>query len=534
MQHPEFAQLHPKDQKLQNQLLLSSAILLLIGLLLNLGVQPIFLEEPRRSFIAFEMLANNNFFIPTELGDYYYKKPPFFNWVLLASVWVFGGFSEFALRLPTVLSTIGISVLIYWLGNRYVNKEFGQINALLFLIAGGILFYFSALAEIDLFYSLVTFGSFACLFHFYQTKQFYTLFASTYFLGAIGALTKGPPSPLFLAFSIGAYFLYKRDFKRLFTLPHFVGIFLFLAITGGFLYIYQQQHPLSEFLPGLWGQSSEMTVLEQDQFRLLRHIFVFPLDTLKDTLPASLLLFFALRKGLWSSLKQNELVAFGVIVFLANIPVYWVSPGARQRYIYMLYPFLFMAFSYCYLLFRDQKDWRYTTFRVLCGILLGAFCLATLAINFIPDLDFISYRWLISIPSFIILGLTFYWYWNRPALTLATLLFACAIGRIIFDLTVLPQRAVDSNAQRDKALALEIASQVGEEDLYIYKQNRISFTTVYYLDVSRNKALVRNHDKDSPGFFLSPKSEIDAPHEVHMEFDYKGTPIQLIKFVQEK
>ena len=533
MQQPELPKLDKTDQRLQDYFFLASAILLFIGLFLNLGVQPIYLEEPRRSFIAFELLANNNLLIPTELGEHYYKKPPFFNWVLLASVWLFGGFSEFALRLPTVLSTIGISLLIYWLGNKYVSKEFGQINAFLFLIAGGILFYFSALAEIDLFYSLITFASFASLFHFYQTRQFYLLFTITYFLGAIGALTKGPPSPLFLAFSIGAYLIYKKDFKRLFTLAHFTGIFLFLGITLGYLYIYSQYHPLSNFLPGLWGQSSEMTVLEQDRFKLVKHFLIFPLDTLKDTLPSALLIFFAIRPKLWKVLRENELVAFGVIVFLANIPVYMVSPGAKQRYIYMLYPFLFMAFSYCYLKFRDQKDWRFKTFSILSGILLVALALGSLAINFVPDLAFLSYRPIISLVTFPLIVLAIYFYWKRTNLSLATLIFACAVGRIIFDLTVLPQRAFDSNAQRDKALAYEIAEKVGAEDLYIYQKNRISFTSVYYLDVIRDKALVRNYDNTSDAYFLCPADQIDAPHEVYFEFDYKGRMIQLIKFKQE-
>lgn len=525
-----FASLSIADKRMQRLIFILSAILLLIGLLLNLGVQPIYLEEPRRSFIAFELLANQNLMIPTELGEHYYKKPPFFNWILLASVWVFNGFSEFALRLPTVLSTIGISLLIYWVGKKYVSQEFAQINAFLFIIAGGILFYFSALAEIDLFYSFITFASFISLFHFYQTRQFYWLFLITYLLGAIGALTKGPPAPLFLAFSIGAYFIYKKDFKRLFTLPHFAGIFLFLFITVGYLYIYQQYHPLSKFLPGLWGQSSEMTVLEQSSFRLIKHLFLFPLDTIKDTLPSTLLLVFLFRKNVWETLQENELIVFGIIIFLANIPVYWVSPGTRQRYIYMLYPFLFMAISYCYLKYRDQEDWRWKSFRILSGILIIGLTLAMPVLNFIPQLDFLSYRLPLSIAGFILLGVVTYYYWKKPALTLALLIFTCAIGRIIFDLTILPQRAVDSDAQRAKLLAMTIAEKVGEEPLYIYKGSRISFTSVYYLDVIRDKALVRNYDHKTEGYFLAPTDWIDAPHDIYMEFDYKGIPIQLIKF----
>ena len=142
--------------RLEIYLLLAATIILAIGLLLNLGVQPLYLEEPRRCMIAMEMLENGNWLVPTELGDFYYKKPPVYNWMLMISALSFGGFSELALRLPTVLSAVAVSVLMFFLGRKYVDWRFGWITALLFPLSGGILFYFSILAEIDLFYSFVT------------------------------------------------------------------------------------------------------------------------------------------------------------------------------------------------------------------------------------------------------------------------------------------------------------------------------------------------------------------------------------------
>jgi 4-amino-4-deoxy-L-arabinose transferase-like glycosyltransferase len=518
-----------EDQQDQQKLFIASAILLLIGLFLNLGVQPIYLEEPRRSFIALEMFYFNNYWVPFELGEFYYTKPPAFQWMIMLCVSLLGGFSEFAVRLPTVLSTIGIGVLAYWLGKKYVSKEFGQINGFLFILAGGILFYFSMLAEIDLFYSLVTFASFVCLFHFYQTKQYWILFFSVYFLGALGTLTKGFPSPLFLAFSIGGYLLYKRDLKRLFSAPHILAALMYLFLIFGYLYIYTTYHPLDKFIEGIWGQSSERTVLRQDEYKLIKHLFFFPLDILTDTLPSSLLLIFLIRKKLWQLLKGNELVAFCVIIFLVNIPVYWASPGTRQRYIYMLYPLLFMAFTYSYLQTRHLKDWRFKTFRILTGVLIVALAIGSIVINFISDLDFLSFRPLISILFFAALSAVFYIYLKRPNLTLATLILAATLSRILFDLTVLPQRAHNSAAQRDKDMAATLYEITGEEDLYIYR-GRISFTTIYYLDVLREKPVMRIHKKIPDTYFISEVKWIDSPVDTIMEFDYKGKPVLLFEF----
>jgi 4-amino-4-deoxy-L-arabinose transferase-like glycosyltransferase len=263
----------------ERQLFIIGSALVLIGLLLNLGVQPLYLEEPRRIMIAIEMAENGQYIAPTELGDFYYKKPPVFNWLLLLSTAVFGGYTEFAFRMPTVLSTIGMGLVIWWFAKPYLGSRNAWITGLLFVISSGIFFYFSLLAEIDIFYSLVTLVSLFCLFHYYQKQQYWAAFILTYLFGAIGALTKGPPSVLFLGFTIVGYLLWKRDWKRLFSLPHISGGLLFLAIFGGYLYAYSFYNPVPYFLQGLWGQSSEMTVLERPSVAdLILHFFTFPLS----------------------------------------------------------------------------------------------------------------------------------------------------------------------------------------------------------------------------------------------------------------
>ena len=94
-----------------NLLYFCAAFLLLIGYLFNLGVQPLYLEEPRRTIVAMELLENQNFWVPTLIGEYYYNKPPLYNWLLIAFSKLFDGFNEFGLRLPTVLSSFGIAAL---------------------------------------------------------------------------------------------------------------------------------------------------------------------------------------------------------------------------------------------------------------------------------------------------------------------------------------------------------------------------------------------------------------------------------------
>lgn len=515
----------------EKQILWLSIGLLVPAMLIQLGVQPLFLEEPRRIMISLEMAENGNWWAPTEMGDFYYKKPPVFNWVLLASSWLCGGYSEFAFRLPTVVSTLLLTLLIFLLGRRYVGERFGAYSALLFVTGGGILMYFSTLAEIDLLYSLITFASFATFFHYYQTRRYWAAFLLTYALGAIGTLTKGPPSVLFLGLTIFAWLAWNRDLKRLFSLAHLTGGILYLGLLGGYLYIYAQYNSLSNYFPGLWGQSSEMTILERSFGQLLRHLVNFPLDTIKDLMPAGLLLAFCIRRDFWKVARQNDLIVFALITFAVNIPAYWLSPGARQRYIYMLYPLLLYVFVYFQQL-ESAKKWMQQWWRATAGVVIGALTLAPLAINVAPDLAFITWRLPLSLAFTAAMAVLFFFYWRKPALTLPLLILSMIACRILFDLTVLPQRAQNSGALREKQLAAEILNLSAEAPLYMYGEGRISFTSTVYIGLMRGQALRRKRNIEPGVCYLAETALLQGrnDYDTLLRFEYNGLPHALVRF----
>ena len=270
-----------KLQRYNRQIYIAIVILFLFSLLLNLGVQPVYLEEPRRAMIAMEMVENDNYIVPTQMGEYYYKKPPVFNWLLVATAGVFGDFTPWALRLPTVLSVVLAAVLLFWLGQRYVSRDFGKYLALLFPMCGAIYFYFSPIGEIDLFYTLVTMVCFFSIFHFQQQKQYFLLFVCAYFFAAIGLLTKGLPSILFLGLTLVSWLWYTGAWKRLFSLAHFSGIGVFVLMVGGYAYLYHQYNPIEHYWAALFSESVQRTAAENSVLRLFKHLLNFPIDTIK-------------------------------------------------------------------------------------------------------------------------------------------------------------------------------------------------------------------------------------------------------------
>lgn len=505
-------------------------LLFVLAYLLNLGLQPLFLEEPRRTLIAIEMLHNKNLWIPTELGVYYFKKPPFFNWVLVLFAQLPGGFSEFNLRLPTVLSTFGIAGILYVLGRKYISIPFAQVSAWLFLSCGAILFYFSTLAEIDLFYSLITFAAFASLFHFYQQRQFFLLFTTVYLLGAIGTLTKGLPSVVFTGWSVLVYLVVQKDWRRLFSPAHFAGIGLYLLVVGGYLWIYASQAPIGSLLETIWGENSDRTVAGNGFLKTIGHLLTFPLDLLKDLAPGALLLVFALRKDVLSQLKQQPLIHFALLIGLANLLPYWLSPGAKLRYVYMLYPLFFMVLTWFWLQRDTLPGWQDQFFRKIVTGLLAVLSLALLLLPFLPlPVHFAWIPWGAPLFALAFAALSRQ-AWIRPAFALSALIIGTAIGRLLFDLIVLPLRATDSAALEEKQLAAQIHEIVGPEPLYVWQSERISFTTIVYLDKWREQPVHLTPDfKEYPAYYFGCLEDMDFPYRELLRFEYNDDTFLLFQ-----
>lgn len=503
--------------------------LLLVALFLNLWVQPVYLEEPRRAIVAMEMEENQNRIVPTLMGEYYYKKPPFFNWVLMLSATIFGDYQAWALRFPTVLSVLLSAFLLFWMGKRYVNLEFGRLLALLYPLSAGLLFYFSTLGEIDLFFALVSIASFCCIFHFYQKGQFYTLFLLCYLLGAVGTLTKGLPSIAFTGLTLFAWFWSEKQLMRLISLPHLMGLLLFASVTGAYLWAYHQYNPLSAYLHELLAESGGRTALGNSLMAFFEHLLVFPLDTLKDLLPGSLLVIFLFRKTWRTMVWENSWVRFAAIVFAANFLLYWLSPGARQRYIYMLYPFFLSVLIYFWQHRKTLSKRQTAILSVLSYFLVAVLALGSLALPFIPDLAFLPYSGGIAALAFMAFAGLLYAFWKKQVPALWTLILASLLARLLFDLTVLPQRAHSSNAQKDQVIAQELYAITGEQAVSLLEDSRISLSIIYYYNLISGQTLRRDYTVEAGQYYIVPKENF-AHREALLEIMYNDEPYILIRF----
>lgn len=523
---PEF----DKHQKIAIPL----GLFLLAGLALfiNLGSYPLFLEEPRRALIALEMYLSDQWMVPTQFGEAYFKKPPVWNWIILFSHTIFGDFSEWTIRFFGVVSFLLMGVITWWVGDKYVNFSFGVHAALLVLTMADALFYLTVVSgEIDLFYSLITYAGIVLIFFLREKGEFAWMFFLGYVFAAIGLLTKGLPSLVFLAITLLVALWDGYRLKKLWSAGHLLGIIAFSGIVGWFALSYAPHGDVSQYITTLWTESRDKTAVGTfDILQFLVHLVVFPIETLKNILPAGFLLLFTLRKSFWDQLRSHRLIRFSFWVTLANIVLYWLSPETGSRYLYMLYPFIIMVLLYAFHN-APAHPARDKAFKVIGLVVLGLFFVACLVY---PFNSFEPPSFMTSAISLIvaamILGLL-YFFWRWPTWRLLFIATGFLLVRVVFDFSVHEIRASDSPMATEKMRGLQMAMAAEEYPIFLYQDTRISYTSAFYATRESQRIIQRSQHKEKEGLYLIREGLLNGEaYDVYYQLTYRKETVYLVRF----
>lgn len=175
---------------------------------------------------AREMIATGDYLRPQIDYEPFWEKPPFFIWLQVLSMKLFG-VGEFAARFPNAVAGVLTLVLVYHIGKRLHDRAFGWLWALAWL--GSILphLYFRS-GIIDPWFNLLIFAG---LFGFIEFRWlFFTRFEGRNFwqryrylliggwLLGLAILTKGPTAYLIVFLTLMLYWgRYKFRNKGFFT-----------------------------------------------------------------------------------------------------------------------------------------------------------------------------------------------------------------------------------------------------------------------------------------------------------------------------
>lgn len=505
-------------------------VLALFAFFFQLGIYPLFLEEPRRALIALEMLIQDNIWVPTQTGDLYYRKPPVYNWMLVLSYKVFGGYSELATRFISVFSHVLLAFISFRFFKRFVDSVVAMLAAIAFLLSVDILYYFSALGEIDLFYMLLTTLSFYAIYAYGEQKSYFKLFFWVYVITAICFLTKGLSALPYTALSLLVYFVVKRKFKVLFSLQHLVGVLVFAVLVGGYFYIYSLYAPVEGWWQTLLSESADKAT-SGGASKFFNHLWSFPLDTIKNVIPAAFFIpaFFMVSRGVW--LRSNRFVYYAFWLVLINFLLYWFSIEAKSRYIYPLFPLICLVMVYAGSKVNKRGFNKYQ--KVVAVVLLSLITLAIPSTLFIEDLTFIpGLTTMVIVCSIVLLILWILLLTGsvRPMLVVFGML---VVGKLAFS-TITPQsRRLESNAASDKAIGLELAEITKGERLFRYQDLRISLTVVFYTERERFEVLNSKNTFEKGAYFLCLIEDlpINTRYDLVKVFNYRNERIALIKTV---
>lgn len=501
--------------------------LLIFAFFYQLGIYPLFLEEPRRGLIALEMIHRDNLWVPTQTGDLYLRKPPFYNWVLILSYKIFGQ-TEFATRFFSVLSHLLLGCATFYFSKRYLNHFQAVLISFSYLLCADILVYFSTLGEIDLFYAFITGTSLFLIYHFGEQKKYYLLFISVYLITAIGFLTKGLSSLPYTAISLLVYFIWSKDFKRLFSLAHVLGVLVFLVVLVGYFYKYSQFEEVSGWWATLYSESADKAAGGGIK-EWFSHLITFPLDNLKNLLPATLLLPLIFTKGNIHKLKENRFIWFSLLIFGFNVLVYWLSSEGRSRYIYPVFPFACIVIVYLFV--RSETYWKDKYLHILSIILLTILILGFSILPFLQQLEQVDNLVFITVLGVTLLVVVLMFLLKKKVRSYLVILGLFCVLRLVFSFIVLQTREKTTGAAEDKELGIELAEITKGEPLHRLGDVRMSLSIVFYLERDRGDILYQA-ESFSSGFYFSYLDDLpESGYELVKQFDYHDQPIFLVKYI---
>jgi 4-amino-4-deoxy-L-arabinose transferase-like glycosyltransferase len=469
------------------------------ALLLNIGRMPLMVDEPIRALVALEMHYSGNFFSPTLQGFPYYNKPPLFNWLLIALFRLTGRQDEFILRLPTVLALLLYATAIWRMLRPQLGSKVAFTVALAFATTGRVLFYDSFFGLIDLWHAGLTWLAFMAIWHYGERGQWVRLFIITYALTAIGFLLKGLPSVVFQGISLLVYCINARQWRKLFGWQHVLGGMVFLAIIGTYFFLYSRHNSLDVALKTLWSQSSQRTVAAQPLAESIQYVLLFPFDFIKHFLPWTLLVLCLLRPGLRAAVWQQPFLRYNALLFIAILPVYWLSPATIPRYLFMLVPLLLTVVIPLYYQLQPARAWQT---RVLDALLLVTLLLSSVAVLAAPLVSLtrvVPGAWLWSVALFVVLAVVTYLFWKLVDYRLLVLGYFLLVLRLAFDVFIFPARLQTSPVVGYRTAAIRVGRETKGRPLVLLPGTRLDDVESFYIARERGQTLQTDSLPVRPG-----------------------------------
>lgn len=459
----------------------------------NLGLMPLLADEPTRALVSLEMLLRNNYIFPTLGNEAYLNKPPLFNWMLAGLMYLVKDYTEWHLRIISIIPLFAIAITHYIIIAKEVNKNIALWSSLAFLTCGRILFYDSMMAYIDPLFSLIIVLN--TYWVFIQSRKPLSLyfFAISYLLCLLAFFLKGLPALSFQACTLTVLCVYRKNFKSLLSLNHLTGIAVFLLFTAIYYYEYGSYASTSTLFTNIVSQSSQRTPIATDIVDSLIHLVQFPIQFILDFSPFSFFIVFAFRKNVYSILKENEFIFLSFLFIISNIWLYWISSETRARYLFMFLPMFFTIVFYMYE--KHVSLIAKNIIRILTLILSIALILAVLILTVLQRFDFIENKELVAICIVFTTGIFIFYNFRYKLSPILSLVAILIFIRLTFNFYILPLREKESPESINRVVGKKIGAITKNERLMILNYAPINHDILYYLTQERSALVEQKKDR---------------------------------------
>ena len=479
-----------------------TAILLCIpAFLLNLGMAPFIGDEAIRALVAYEMMLSDNYWVPTMRGDFYFSKPPLYNWILIGFFKLFGEVNEWVSRLPTVLFSWLFTALI-WFTNRH-KLEDGRHTILLaftFLTCGRMLFYDSFLGLIDIFFSMVAYALMMVAYHLAREGRWATMYFVVYLLTVVGFMLKGLPILHFTGFGLLIVHYLFGNWQKLYGRQHIMALLTAGALLALYFYFYNLYREAAHTLNPLVDQATRRTILKYGVGDVVKHVLTYPLENIYHFFPWSLLGLLVFQKGIFARLKENPYIYYLVLSFLLNFVVYWVSPEVYPRYILMLIPLIFSVWIYLYGFEVGQHHLR---MKIVSWIFIGlTWIVPVLILTQVnnPKLAYVDHaKFKLLALAFVLVAMAVLYWKDRPNRPMVFVNYLLLL-RIGFNILIVPVRAVTGDDEYYKREAVRIGKTY--TDIKLYEDTQLNHITTFYITQQTGKITNRTTDLEQAQYYI--------------------------------
>ena len=229
-------------------------------------------DEAHYAELTREMLHSGNWLVPLLDGKPFIDKPVLFHWLQGASVLLLGE-TEFAARLPTALSAIGLFAITRWVGIVLFGEEVGSLGAVMFATIPAT-FALSSIAIFDMVFALFLFGAVACLLVAGKRGSLRTELCG-YLLLTLAVMTKGPVALVLVALLIGAGYVASIETRSIFRGLHWRTGLPLVALAASPWFLWMQWRFGDEFVKGYLLAGNLWYVTQPIEFsaRAINHTF---------------------------------------------------------------------------------------------------------------------------------------------------------------------------------------------------------------------------------------------------------------------